>query len=91
MPELAPTVTIQSEPPGATFELEVPGTQVRKRTYITNDDVQSVWRGVYQTTVRKEGYRDARYTLDLMNDDRTRLTCVLVRGDASTSSVCRVQ
>jgi hypothetical protein len=90
-PELAPTVSISSEPHGATFELEIPGTEVRKRTYTTNDDVPSVWRSVYQTTVRKDGYRDARYTLDLMNDDRRRLTCVLVRAGDPADSTCRVQ
>jgi hypothetical protein len=90
-PELAPTVTISSEPAGATFELEVPGTAVKKRTYRTNDQVPSVWRSVYKTTTRKEGYRDAGYTLDLMNDNRTRVVCVLVPANVSANSTCRAE
>jgi hypothetical protein len=88
--DLTPTVSIRSIPSGAYFETAIPGTQ-KKRGCKTDDQLPALWRSVYQTVVRKEGFREARYTFDLMNDARTTMLCTLVPTNTTGTSSCRVE
>lgn len=87
--DLTPDISIRSTPRGASFEIFIPGTK-KKRGCTTDDKVPALWRSVYQTVVRKTGYREVHYPLDLMNDARTKVVCTLVATNKSGTSTCRV-
>ena len=84
--ELNPTIHIRSNPAGARFEIQIGDNARTKYETVTDNDVQSVWRGRYRGHLDKAGYRDAQpFTLDLMNDSRTRVRCTLVQNSAPGS------
>lgn len=92
--ELNPTIHIRSEPTGARFEIQIGDNDRTKYETVTDNSVQSVWRGRYGGHVIKAGYRDAHpFTLDLMNDSRTNVRCTLVpmSAPASEESNCRFE
>lgn len=93
-PELNPTIHIRSSPPGAQFQIQIGDDDRTKYETVTDNDVQSVWRGRYSGHVMKAGYREAQsFTLDLMNDSRTTVRCTLVQisGPPSEESNCRLE
>ncbi len=84
--ELNPTIHIRSNPAGARFEIQIGDNERTKYETVTDNDVQSVWRGRYSGHLDKAGYRDAQpFTLDLMNDSRTKVRCTLVQNSAPGS------
>jgi|GEM_PF-3914368 len=92
--ELNPTIHVRSTPTGATFEIQIGSNERTKYGTVTDNDVQSVWRGHYSGRLVKPGYRDAQpFTLDLMNDSRTKVRCTLVQisAPAYEESNCRFE
>jgi len=92
--ELNPTIHVMSIPAGARFEIQIGDNERTKYETVTDNDVQSVWRGRYSCHLDKAGYRDAQpFTLDLMNDSRTKVRCTLVQNNApgSDESTCRFE
>jgi hypothetical protein len=89
-PELNPTIRIESEPPGANFEMQVGDNAGTRLEGLTNNELQSVWRGRYRGRAHKTNYRDADDPIDLFNDRRTKVKCKLVgvRADAAEESHC---
>jgi hypothetical protein len=84
--ELNPTMHITSIPVGARFEIQIGDNQRTRYETVTDNDVQSVWRGRYSGHLVKAGYRDAQpFILDLMNDSRTKVRCTLVQNGAPGS------
>jgi hypothetical protein len=82
--ELNPTIHVRSMPAGARFEIQIGGDVRTKYETVTDNEVQSVWRGRYSGRLVKAGYRDAQpFTLDLMNDSRTNVRCTLVQNIAA--------
>lgn len=91
---LNPTIQIRSNPTGARFEIQIGNNERTKYETVTDNEVQSVWRGRYSGRLVKAGYRDAQpFLLDLMNDSRTNVRCTLVQitAPASTESNCRLE
>lgn len=89
--KLALTLSVQSTPPEADFVIQIKDNVRSQRTITTNDQLPNVWRGVYTATVRKQGFRDAIYTLDLINDSRTQVLCTLRPEGNGQASSCRVR
>jgi hypothetical protein len=92
--ELNPTIHIRSNPTGARFEIQIGSNERTKYETITDNEVQSVWRGRYSGRLVKVGYRDAQpFILDLMNDSRTNVRCTIVQNSApaSAESNCRLE
>jgi hypothetical protein len=92
--ELNPTIHISSNPAGAKFEMQIGNNERTKRAAVTDDDLQSVWRGHYSGRLVKAGYRDAQpFMLDLMNDSRTKVRCTLASttAPATEESICRFE
>jgi hypothetical protein len=93
-PVLNPTIRVRSDPAGATFTMQIgenSRTQCRTRT---DNEIQSVWRGRYNASAHKPGYRDVLpFVIDLVNDDRTKVRCSLVALTAppSEESNCRLE
>lgn len=88
---LNPTLRFTSEPDRVTCVIQIGSNARTKREVLTNNEIQSVWRGDYTGTARKRGYRDAAgFAVDLMNDRRTKIRCKLVRvrADPSEESNC---
>lgn len=91
--QLNPTLRFTSEPDGVTCVIQIGSNARTKQEVLTNNEIQSVWRGKYTGTARKRGYRDATgFPVDLMNDRRTKVRCKLVRvnADPSEESTCRL-
>ena len=89
-PDLNPTIRIKSEPAGAKFEMQVGANAGTKVEGLTNNELQSVWRGRYRGHAHKTNYRDADDPIDLFNDRRTKVQCKLVeiRAAATEESHC---
>ena len=89
--ELNPTIHIRSIPTGARFEIQIGTNERTKYGTVTDNDLQSVWRGRYSGRLIKAGYRDAQpFILDLMNDSRTKVRCTLAQiiAPATEESNC---
>lgn len=92
--ELNPTIHIRSNPTGARFEIQIGSNERTKYETVTDNDVESVWRGRYSGRLVKAGYREAQpFILDLMNDSRRNVRCTLVQisAPASAESSCRLE
>ena len=84
---LNPTIHIRSNPTGARFEIQIGNNERTKYETVTDNEMQSVWRGRYSGRLVKAGYRDAQpFILDLMNDSRTNIRCTLVQNNAPASA-----
>jgi hypothetical protein len=93
-PQLALTITVQSTPPAATIDLQVgENTQTHRGgpDTRTDNELANVWRGIYTATIRKPGFKDATSTVDLINDNRTRISCTLVKSSSPGESLCRTR
>lgn len=89
---LNPTIHIRSIPTGARFEIQIGANERTKYQTVTDNDVQSVWRGRYSGRLVKAGYRDAQsFSLDLMNDSRTNVRCTLVEISAAATEESNCQ
>ncbi len=86
---LNPTITVDSAPNEASFAMQIGTNTLSKRETTTNNKIKSVWRGRYTASVKRRGYHASTFSLDLMNDDRTRVGCTLVSaGDTTRDTFC---
>jgi hypothetical protein len=86
-----PEVEFRSNPSGAWYEIQIADTTITSQTGNTNQKVPEVWRGVYTGFARKAGYKDARISINLMNNKpRVTCTCRLAKASAPVeeSSTC---
>jgi hypothetical protein len=83
-----PAVEFRSNPSGASYEIQIADTTITSHKGSTDQTVPEVWRGVYTGMVRRAGYKDARISIDLMNDKpHVTCTCSLSRTSAPVEEI----
>lgn len=89
-----PSVEFRSAPDGAAYEIHVVDARLTSHNGSTNAMIPTVWRGIYSGFVKKAGYKDARVSINLMNDKpRATCTCTLYKTTTpiENESVCRME
>jgi len=86
--DLKPTLHIRSEPGGAEFRMLIGTNEKTARSTATQNDLKSVWRGLYTGTMSKKGYRGvAGFEVDLFRSNATTVRCTLVPDTAPENDV----
>jgi hypothetical protein len=83
---LAVNLDISSEPKGADFAIQVGQNSDTNRGLNTNGQIPGVWRGLYTATIKMSGYKPRTFQLDLVDDSRGKLACILVPSDDQTGA-----
>jgi len=83
-------LTITTKPQKARFELFVSGLSRISTT--TNDRLSNVYRGEYEYTVEKKGYKSVRETINFIDRAGNTLVCELVRDpDPQPALPCQLR
>jgi hypothetical protein len=88
--DLSPDLAVWSTPTGAKFVMQVATSEPTRREAVTDNIIPNVWLGLYQATVTKQpGYQPVATVINLIDDPRTIIECVLVADGSREESACK--
>lgn len=84
--DLSVNLTVTSEPDEAHIVLKADSEQRETRT---NNPMPNVFRGLYEYTITKGGFKTGRGQINLIDDDGLLIQCKLVGPNDSNDSYCK--
>jgi len=87
--DLSPDLTFVSDVDSARVTLHVGTDSASRRVVYTSNTLPNVWRGRYDGLVQRDGFKDGTFELDIVDETRTTVQCMLIRLNDEGKSFCQ--